>query len=562
MQIIIPMSGAGERFRRAGYGLPKPLIPVDGRPIIAHVIDLFPGAREIVFVCNREHLADPALRLAEIIRHHHPSARIVGIEPHKRGPVHAVLAAADAIDPRRPTIVNYCDFSCFWDYGDFTEFVRETDCDGAIPAYRGFHPHSLGSTFYAYLRERGLWVDAIQEKEPFTPDPMREFASSGTYYFRSGELMLGAFRAAVARDLNVSGEFYVSLAYQPMLADGARVAVYELQHFLQWGTPEDLKEYEAWSALFAALAEPRRAATADGLLLMPMAGAGRRFAEAGYRLPKPLVEVSGRPMVVQAARDLPLAPRARFVLRRDLPGIDAIISTIARELPGAEFVTLEALTAGQAVTCLRGLDGVTDDTAVIIGACDNGLVYDAAALEALLGDPDVDVIVFGARGHPPAHRAPSAYGWIEADTAGVARGVSVKVPLADPRHDPIVVGAFVFKRAGDFRRAVERMIAADRRVNGEFYVDESVNLALELGLGVRLFEVQHYVGWGTPDELRSFEYWQSCFHKLARHPYRLAKDPRVPADALSVLSERYRATKPPRPAAPADRGGRARHAAR
>lgn len=59
MQIAIPMSGFGKRFRRAGYVLPKPLIGTDGRPIIAHVIDLFPGETDFVFFCNRDHHAKP-----------------------------------------------------------------------------------------------------------------------------------------------------------------------------------------------------------------------------------------------------------------------------------------------------------------------------------------------------------------------------------------------------------------------------------------------------------------------------------------------------------------------
>jgi NDP-sugar pyrophosphorylase family protein len=561
MQIIIPMSGAGERFRRSGYGVPKPMIPVDGKPMIAHVIDLFPGATGILFICSREHLADASLGMAEAIRRHHPSARIVAIEPHERGPVHAVLAAARAVDPHRPTIVNYCDFSCVWDYGDFVRFVGETGCDGAIPAYRGFHPHSLGSTYYAYVRERGLWIDAIQEKQPFTAAPMQEFASSGTYYFRSGALMLDCFGAAVARGLRTGGEFYASLAYRPLLERGGRVAVYELQHFLQWGTPEDLEAYLAYSRLFAALAKPRDAGAEDAVLLMPMAGAGRRFAEAGYAAPKPLVPVSGLPMAVQAARDLPACSEQRFVLRRDLAGVGEIAAALAHEWPAAKVVMIDALTEGQAITCLAGLDGVPDGRGIIIGACDNGLIYDAAALTHLIADPGTDAVVFGARGHPPARRTPAAYGWIDADAAGAVRRVSVKVPLADPRRDPIVVGAFWFRRAGDFRRAVARMVEQGRRVNGEFYVDESLNAARELGLAVRLFEVAHYAGWGTPDELRSFDYWQSCFHKLARHPYRLERDSRVPPPAVAALAERYSALRPARPATWPERGPRSLHAA-
>ena len=62
------MSGFGERFRRAGYTVPKPLIPVDGKPIIAHVIDLFPRETKFVFICNEDHLATPEYKMSQTLR--------------------------------------------------------------------------------------------------------------------------------------------------------------------------------------------------------------------------------------------------------------------------------------------------------------------------------------------------------------------------------------------------------------------------------------------------------------------------------------------------------------
>ena len=53
------MSGFGERFRRAGYKVPKPLIEIDGKPIIAHGVDMFPGEQDFLFICNNQHLGNP-----------------------------------------------------------------------------------------------------------------------------------------------------------------------------------------------------------------------------------------------------------------------------------------------------------------------------------------------------------------------------------------------------------------------------------------------------------------------------------------------------------------------
>lgn len=250
------MSGFGERFRRVGYSVPKPLIEIDGKPIIAHVVDMFPGEEKFFFVCNQDHLDNPEYRMLSIISQCCPTGKVVGISPHKFGPVHAIRQIEHLLDPREPVVVNYCDFTCYWQWDHFKKFVKEADCAGAIPAYKGFHPHSLGSTNYAYMSEANGWVKDIQEKQPYTDNRMQEFASSGTYYFASAQIMIDAFRVVMEQELHVGGEYYVSLAYKPLLADKKSVAVYPLQHFMQWGTPEDVTEYNTLSKTFRQLIAP------------------------------------------------------------------------------------------------------------------------------------------------------------------------------------------------------------------------------------------------------------------------------------------------------------------
>lgn len=556
MQIVIPMSGFGERFRRAGYTVPKPLIVVEGKPIIAHVVDMFPGEHDVIFVCSQEHLEDPGLRMREVLRDVCPAGRVFGIAPHKFGPVHAVRQIEQHLDPDVPVVVNYCDFTCYWDWGDFKSFVAATACDGAIPAYRGFHPHSLGSTNYAYMREADGWVLDIQEKQPYTASRMQEYASSGTYYFRTARLMSMAFSAMVEKDLQLGGEFYVSLAYKPMLEQGLGVAVYPLQHFMQWGTPEDVAEYNYRSDAFRGLIEPvTHTPTKRGTVIVPMAGLGQRFVNEGYPLTKPLIPVSGQPMVAQAIDDLPPAERYVFVLRADMPGHAGIAAELLRRYPQAVIKTIDKVTEGQACTALIGLEAAeaaTDAVAgpVIVAACDNGALFSGRALEELLVRDDADVIVFGARGYPNARRNPTAYGWIEARGTDIA-SVSVKAPLGHPEWDPVVLGTFVFRTGAILRQVVNRLLDRDGRVNGEFYLDSCVNDAIALGLKCRLFEVDSYLCWGTPDDLRTFEYWQSCFHKWQAHPYRLVLDRRVAEAELAALDERYARVGPcmpgPRP---------------
>jgi NDP-sugar pyrophosphorylase family protein len=546
VQIIIPMSGFGERFRRAGYMQPKPLIEIDGKPIIAHVIDMFPGEKNFIFICNQEHLKEPDYCMEAILKEYCQTGRIVSIEPHKLGPINAVRQVEHLLDPIEPVVVNYCDFSCYWDWHHFKRYVKETACVGAIPVYKGFHPHSLGITNYAYVSETDGWVKDIQEKLPFTNNRMEEYASSGTYYFASAQIMGEAFRAVMDQDLNVGGEYYVSLAYKPLLASKQSVAVYPLQHFMQWGTPEDVAEYKYWSKAFHRLVtHSERPPYSMGALVIPMAGLGQRFADEGYLLTKPLIPVSGLPMVAQATHDLPPAEDHVFVLRADMPGYADASNQLRKLYPKAIIKTTGRVTEGQACTALIGLDALEDEgenscLPITIGACDNGALYDIDAFGKLIKDPLVDVIVWGIRGYPNATRHPKMFGWIDAEN-GLIRSISVKTPLSAPASDPIVLGTFTFRSADDFRRALDRLEARDGRINGEFYIDSMINDLIALGLRCHLFEVDSYLCWGTPNDLRTFEYWQSCFHKWGSHPYRLEFDRRIPVKSLEMLEVKYAA---------------------
>lgn len=543
------MSGFGERFRRAGYAIPKPLIEIDGKPIIAHVVDMFPGESDFTFICNEEHLKVQAYRMEAILRDCCPSGRVIGIPPHKLGPVNAVHQVEHLLNPKTPVIVNYCDFTCYWDWRHFKRFVRETGCAGAIAAYKGFHPHSLGSTNYAYMRETDGWVQDIQEKQPYTNNRIAEYASSGTYYFASAQIMSESFCTVMEQDLNVGGEYYVSLAYKPLLENKNSVAVYPLQHFMQWGTPEDVAEYNCWSKAFRGLiTHSKTTSIPKGAVVVPMAGLGQRFANEGYELTKPLIPVSGLPMVAQATHDLPASVNQSFVLRADMPGYVDVTNHLSARYPSASIKTIDRVTEGQACTALIGLDALEEKlganlSPMTIGACDNGALYDVETFDKLVEDTSVDVIVWGVRGYPNAIRNPKMFGWIDA-VEGEVRSVCVKTPLNNPESDPIVLGTFTFRRANDFRRALDRLIERDGRVNGEFYIDSLINDAIALGLQCRLFEVDSYLCWGTPNDLRTFEYWQSCFHKWATHPYQMELDGRIPADAIDSLKSRYSAARP------------------
>lgn len=538
MHIIVPMSGIGARFQAAGYKNPKPLIEVDGKPIIEHVVNLFPGETKFTFICNEEHLRTTAMR--EILQHIAPAGNIITIPPHKKGPVFATLHAQELIDDNEEVIVNYCDFGTYWDYSDFLEHTRSRQAAGAIPAYRGFHPHMLGTTNYAFIKDTNQWLEQIKEKEPFTHNRMQEYASNGTYYFARGSYVKKYFARAMEQNLHINGEFYVSLVYNLLVEDGLPVSIYEIQHMLQWGTPQDLEEYQAWSNYFRALVEQKNAVTPSienkSINIIPLAGRGKRFADEGYKLSKPLIPVSGKPMIVQAANALPPAEHHTFVCLQEHLETSDLKNTLTQAYPAAKVLGIEAVTEGQACTCAIGLEKVDEEAPVTIGACDNSMLYNTAAYEALRSRPDVDAIIWTFKNHPSAKLNPQMYGWVAADSTGKATNVSVKKPIsATPENDHAIVGAFYFKKAAHFKQGLQELYKNNVRVNGEFYVDSLAGELIKLGLNVYTFKVDFYVCWGTPNDLRTFNYWQSFFHKCSWHPYSIMNDPMAGTEAKAAL---------------------------
>ncbi|MBI4677631.1 MAG: NTP transferase domain-containing protein [Elusimicrobia bacterium] len=540
MKIIVPMAGAGWRFRKAGYADAKPLVPVDGRPMAGHVRDLFPGERDFLFIVNAEHAERTGL--LNVLEEAAPGSKVAAIPPHREGPVYSVSRVFDAVPDDEEVIVNYCDFSKAWSYQDFLRHTRGRGADGAVAAYKGFHPHMLAEPNYAFIRHERQWLLEIREKHPFTSCRMSEFASDGTYYFRTGALMKKYFSRLMERGIRTEGEYYVSMVYNLMLEDGLRVSVYEIEAMLQWGTPRDLSEYRRWSDYFRRAAGPGPDPRAQGgILLMPMAGEGRRFREAGYAAPKPLIEVNGTPMFVAALRSLPRAEKAVFVASSKTLEMGADLA-IRSERPDAAVKGLAGPTGGEALTCREGLAQADPDAAVLIAPCDAGVLWDYEEYRRLMDDPSVDLVVWTAAGHEPAARRPEMFGWVKADPGGRVTEVAVKRPLsAEPIRDRVILGLFTFKKIRRFLEALKALEARAGAVNGEYHVDSCAGEALAAGLRVHAFDVEGFACWGTPEELRTYQYWQKFFHRCARHPYDLAKHQGLErAGALAASFEGFR----------------------
>lgn len=522
MQIVIPMSGFGERFRRAGYETPKPLIVVDGKPIIHHVIDLFPGDHDFIFICNEDHLQNQTFRMREILEETGVRHKIHSIPPHKLGPVHAVLSAKELLNPDLQTIVNYADFTCLWSFEDFALAVSQPNVQGAVPAYRGFHPHSGGTTNYAYIRETDGLLEEIREKQPFTDQKTEEFASTGTYFFRDARTMIHYLERQVAENTSVEGEFYVSSAFDLMAKDKKDVLVYEIHHFMQWGTPQDLAEYEFWSQKLADLSRLQNGALpiqGTGATLILASGLGSRFISRGYQTPKPLLKIGGKTILDQVSK---VGEEKALCLISTLES--ASMGNVAKSNPLARQFSMQELSGGQADSASFLVDQLPFDFEGTLTVLPSDTLFadESGGISAAQETPGLEALTVWAQTPSTFNlQNPESFGWIGEDGDEVWSSVK-----AAPLHkNPMVMsGAFTFSSPDLFRRLYWGLYSSGSLVNGERYLDSMVQTAIEMGISVKVFTPSATLTLGTPYEFETYRYWQACFDLWSTHPYSLEKD--------------------------------------
>ncbi|MCL5410773.1 MAG: NTP transferase domain-containing protein [Patescibacteria group bacterium] len=543
MQIIIPMSGVGQRFIDAGYKDIKPLVCVNEKPMVEYIVSLYPKDSKILFVCNNDHLKKT--KLEEELKRIAPTCEIIGIEPHKKGPVYAVSQAFDYIDNNDEIIVQHVDTYKYWDFDKFLAHTRSRKADAAISANRGFHPNMFTGTNYALSNSLKQWMTSMTEKKPIE-DIDREYASDGTYYFKNGSLVKKYFKQLMDLNINLKGEYYISLVYPLLLQDGLKVSIYEIQHLVSLGIPIDIENFRGWSNYFqnAINGYEKIKVEKNSINLIPLAGKGSRFVGAGYETPKPLIELSGKPMIIQASESLPDAEKRIFICLKEHLENYPLEHKIKESYPNAKIVKLNKVTEGQACTIEVGLKGADPDSPLMIGACDFGALWDRKKYQNLLDDKKVDAIVWSFRHHPNSKIHPEMYGWIKVGKNNKVEGISVKVPISNnPFDDHAFTGAMYFRKTKYFLDALKEMYKKNIRIKGEFYLDSCINVLVEKGLNVKVFEVDHFSCWGTPDELKTYEYWQSFFHKCDWHPYSLEKDPTIEKGWVNVLDKKYRTFK-------------------
>jgi len=229
-------------------------------------------------------------------------------------------------------------------------------------------------------------------------------------------------------------------------------------------------------------------------ILIPMAGAGSRFAQAGYTSPKPLIDVFGKPMIQVVVENINIDANYIYVVQKshyEQYGLRQMLNLVT---PGCKIVLTEGVTEGAACTTLLAKDHINNDNPLLIANSDQYMSWSSSDFSYCMKSAKCDggILTFNSD-HPK-------WSYVKTDEEGDVVEIKEKQVISNMA----TVGVYYWRAGSEYVKYAEKMIAENRRVNNEFYVAPVYEDAIKDGRRIRAYKVDQMWGLGTPEDLEKF----------------------------------------------------------
>jgi len=233
VNVLIPMAGAGSRFKNAGYKLPKPLIPVFGKPMIQQVVDNLNIDGNFIFVVQKQHYEE--YNLGVLLPLIAPECKIVIAEDLTEGAACTTLLAKDLINNDYHLLIANSDQYVEWDSCDFMYSMISKNVDGQILTFIDDERNPKWS--FVKLNEKDLVVEVAEK------NPISNIATVGIYAYNRGYEYVKYAESMISQNIRFNNEFYVCPVYNEYIKDGKNISVRYCKKMWGIGTPQDLNHF-------------------------------------------------------------------------------------------------------------------------------------------------------------------------------------------------------------------------------------------------------------------------------------------------------------------------------
>jgi len=228
MNIVVPVAGEGKSFKNAGYTFPKPLIEINGKPMLQIAIENLNTEGKFIFLVKKEHCEKYNLNyLLNLIA---LGCKIIQVDQPTRGAAETVLLAKEHINNNDPLVIANSDQFIEWNSNEFFYSMAADECDGGIVTFKSNHP----KWSYAKIEESGFVTEVAEKK------PISDIATAGIYYYKKGSDFVKYAEQMIKKNINLNGEFFVCPVYNEMIQDNKKIRIFPIDKMWGLGTPEDL----------------------------------------------------------------------------------------------------------------------------------------------------------------------------------------------------------------------------------------------------------------------------------------------------------------------------------
>lgn len=490
MQILVPIASRSSFFPESDYFFPKPLIEVAGSPMIELIVRQLKkqlNDPQFTFVVDREEARvfsiDRICKLAG-----GAGTNVIERMGETSGALCSCLLAIGALDPSAPILLANSDQIITADLGALIKRFEMAEVDAGVVTFDSVHPR------WSYVVE----VENNRVAQTFEKKVVSRNAIAGLYYFREAKQFLDAAQRTILNDVNLNGSFFISSAINQCILNGGDVMYTKIdkQQYHSFYSPARIAEFDR-SALGAKLrTAPKTAQNVN--VVIPAAGEGSRFAKAGWKKPKPFIDVEGRPMLDHVIENVaPDGASVTLLLRSTHIEKHPTVSKAFDDV-GIRTIAVDKLTEGTACTVLLARKIFDNDNPMMVANSDQLVDFNVADYinDCIDRNLDGSILVFRDQFMDPK------WSFAKLDDEGLVTEVAEKNPISDLA----TVGIYLFTRGHDFVSATADMIAANERVNGEFYTCPVYNYMIANGARIGVYEVgvDAMSGLGTPDDLSGF----------------------------------------------------------
>lgn len=488
MNIIIPATGIGKRFKEAGYKELKPFIKVmKDKVILDYVVECFDVQNDIFYFIVQE---DEKSKFEDFALSRKINAKIIVYKGEKLGPAGSLYGVVsqlqDILDEE--VIISYCDFGQEWNYKDFLQFTQKNlDVQAIIPCYTGYHPHLLPlENVYAACKVYDNTYKVYEVIEKYnSKNKFEEYYSSGIYYFRTLKLAIEAIKKQIEAKDMVSGEYYVSVTNNYI----ENVLCYPfIEKFYQFGTPKDFEYVK--EKLNSQDVNNEKTKIQNTIILS--AGRGERFLNLNFNQPKPFLPL-GKTSIIENIIDT-LKNVDTNIICVGAQDHEKYWENIKQEI---RFVKPNKI--GAAYSYKESCGDLSGD--VLILPCD--LIAKHVNKEFIRLQKEYEVIVFVTCASKYNINNPHYFTWVDGENNKIDN-IFVKNRSNDANL--VMIGSFYFKENSLLLEYINKIFQEDVKTNGEFYIDNVFELLIKTHK-IGYIIVDNYFSFGTPEEYLENKYW-------------------------------------------------------